>query len=185
MSKILIIDIETTDFLQRNGKIVEVGIVELDLSNGNRKIIFDSVCWESGLTEEEVNKSWIVKNSDLTKEQIRTSTNLQKLKPTIQGIINDYPLGATAFNNSFDFGFMEDRGFVFPKKLPCPMKLSTDICKLPKQGGYGFKWPKVEEAHKHFFGDVGYIEKHRGADDAYFEAQIVHKLYELGIFKID
>ena len=54
MSKILIIDIETTDFLQRNGKIVEVGIVELDLSNGNRKIIFDSVCWESGLTEEEV-----------------------------------------------------------------------------------------------------------------------------------
>jgi DNA polymerase III epsilon subunit-like protein len=183
MSKILIIDIETTGFQHQGGKIVEVGIVELDLSNGNREIIFDQVCWESGLTEEEVDNSWIVKNSDLTKEQIRTSKNLQILKPEIQDIINRYPLGATAFNNAFDFGFLENRGFVFPRKLPCPMKLSTDICKLPNARG-GYKWPKVEEAHKHFFGDVGYVEKHRGADDAYFEAQIVYKLYELAIFKI-
>lgn len=183
--KILIIDIETTGFLQQGGKIVEVGIVELDLSNGNREIIFDSVCWEDGLTLLEVEDSWIIKNSDLTVEEVRTSKNLKHLKPTIQEIINRYPLGATAFNNAFDFGFLENRGFIFPKKLPCPMKISTDICKLPKANGYGFKWPKVEEAHKHFFGDVGYVEKHRGADDAYFESEIVYKLYELGIFKID
>jgi len=185
MSKILIIDIETTGFLQQGGKIVEVGIVELDLSNGNREIIFDSVCWESGLTEKEVDESWIVKNSDLTKEAIRTSKNLKVLKPQIQEILNQYPIGATAFNNAFDFGFLENRGFVFPKKLPCPMKLSTDICKIIHPNGYGYKWPKVEEAHKHFFGDVGYVEKHRGADDAFHEAEIVHKLYELGVFKID
>ena len=183
MSKILIIDIETTDFLQRNGKIVEIGIVELDLSNGERDIIYDRVCWETGLTEKEVDDSWIVKNSDLTKEAIRTSDNLNKLKPRIQQIINEYPNGATAFNNAFDFGFLESRGFVFPKKLPCPMKLSTDICKLPSPRGY--KWPKVEEAHKHFFGDVGYIEKHRGADDAFHEAEIVYELFKMGVFKID
>jgi len=90
MSKILIIDIETTGFLQQGGKIVEVGIVELDLSNGNREIIFDSVCWESGLTEKEVDESWIVKNSDLTKEAIRTSKNLKVLKPQIQEILNQF-----------------------------------------------------------------------------------------------
>lgn len=185
MSKILIIDIETTDFLQRNGKIVEIGIVELDLSNGERDIIYDRVCWENGLTEKEVDDSWIVKNSDLTKEAIRTSDNLNKLKPRIQQIINEYPNGATAFNNAFDFGFLESRGFVFPKKLPCPMKLSTDICKLPSPKGFGFKWPKVEEAHKHFFGDVGYIEKHRGADDVFHEAEIVYELFKMGVFKID
>lgn len=184
MSKILILDIETTGFLQQGGKIVEVGIVELDLSNGNREIIFDRVCWETGITEKEVDDSWIVKNSDLTKEAIRTSKNLKVLQPRIQEILNEYPLGATAFNNAFDFGFLESRGFTFPKKLPCPMKISTDICKLPNPRG-GFKWPKVEEAHKHFFGDVGYVEKHRGADDAFFEAEIVYKLYQLGIFKID
>lgn len=183
MSKILILDIETTGFLQMGGKIVEIGIVELDLSNGNRQIIFDSVCWETGFTEKEVDESWIVKNSDLTKEAIRNSKNLKILQPEIQEIINRYTPGATAFNNAFDFGFLESRGFTFPKKLPCPMKLSTDICKIQTPRGY--KWPKVEEAHKHFFGDVGYVEKHRGADDAFYEAEIVYELYKMGVFKID
>ena len=40
--KILIIDIETTGFLP-DGKIVEVGAVELCLETGNKKIIFDKV----------------------------------------------------------------------------------------------------------------------------------------------
>lgn len=134
---------------------------------------------------QEVENSWIVKNSDLTIEAIRNSRRLDKIQHVIQNIINDYPLGATAFNNAFDFGFLESRGFVFPKKLPCPMKLSTDICKIVSRNGYGYKWPKVEEAHKHFFGDVGYIEKHRSADDAYFEAEIVFELYKMGVFKLD
>lgn len=184
MEKILILDIETTGFLQQGGKIVEIGIVELDLSSGERKIIYDKVCHETGITLQEVENSWIVKNSDLTVEAIRTSKNLERLKPEIQAILNQYESGATAFNNSFDFGFLEDRGFVFPKKLPCPMKLSTDICKLPSPRG-GYKWPKVEEAHLHFFGDVGYVEQHRGADDAFFEAEIVFKLYQLGVFKLN
>ena len=185
MSKILIIDLETTGFLNEAGKIVEVGIVELDLTNGNRVILFDEVCHETGITLQEVENSWIVKNSDLTIEQIRLSRNLEKLKPEIQTIIYKYPLDATAFNNAFDFSFLESRGIQIPKKLACPMKLSTDICKLPSPRGVGYKWPKVEEAHKHFFGEVGFVEKHRGADDAYYEAQIVYKLYELGIFTIN
>lgn len=181
--KIGIIDIETTGFLQNGGKIVEVGIVELNLENGDRKIIYDKVCHEVGVTLKEVEESWIVKNSTLTVKDVRFSPDLMKLKPEIQQIINSFPLGMTAFNNVFDFGFMESRGFVFPVKLDCPMKLSTDICKLPSPRG-GYKWPKVEEAHKFFFGDVGYVEKHRGADDAFYEAQIVYELYLRGIFKL-
>lgn len=185
MEKILIIDIETTGFLQKGGKIVEIGIVELDLSTGERKVVFDQVCHEKGITLKEVEDSWIVKNSDLTVEAIRNSKNLEKLRPEIQSILDEYKSGATAFNNAFDFGFLENRGFRFPKKLPCPMKLSTNICMIVNPNGYGYKWPNVQEAHKHFFGEVGYIEKHRGADDAFFEAEIVHKLYELGSFKLN
>lgn len=183
--QILVLDIETTDFLQKGGKIVEIGIVQLDLQTGDRCVIFNEVCHERPITLKEVEESWIVKNSDLTVEAIRHSKQLNELRPGIQAILNRYTLGATAFNNAFDFGFLEHRGFVFPKKLPCPMKLSTDVCKIPKKSGYGWKWPNVEEAHRHFFGDVGYIEKHRGADDAWFEAEIVHELYKRGIFKID
>ena len=60
MEKILILDIETTGFLNSGGKIVEVGMVELDLSNGERKIIFSEVCHENGITKEEVENAWEV-----------------------------------------------------------------------------------------------------------------------------
>jgi DNA polymerase-3 subunit epsilon len=181
--EILIIDIETTGFLKGGGKIVEVGIVALDLTTGGKTILFDEVCHERPITAKEVEDSWIVKNSDLTVEAIRNSRQLKAMKAEVQAILDDYPNGATAFNNAFDFGFMEDRGFRFPKKLDCPMKLSTNICKIAKPTG-GFKWPKVEEAWVHFFGETGYIEQHRGADDAFHEADIVMELYKMGVFKV-
>ena len=77
MRKILIIDIETTGFLNKGGRIVEVGIVELDLDNGEKKILFDEVCWEKGITKEECDSSWIVENSTLTTEDIRASKSLK------------------------------------------------------------------------------------------------------------
>lgn len=183
-NKILIIDIETTGFLQKGGKIVEIGIVELDLTDGKTQILFDEVCHETGITKKEVEDAWIIENSDMTVEEIRQSINLKKMQPEIQEIIDKYPTGATAFNNVFDFGFMKDRKFTFPKELPCPMKLSTNICKLPNSRG-GYKWPKVQEAYDFFFGKNDYVEKHRGADDAMHEAQIVYELYKRKIFKLD
>lgn len=183
MSKILIIDLETTNFLNRGGKIVEVGIVELDLNTGERKIVIDEVCHEKGITRDEVVNSWIVNNSSLTVEAIRKSKDLELLRGDIQHVLSAYPDGATAFNNKFDFEFLEDRGFMLPKKLDCPMLISTDICKIRgKRGGY--KWPKVQEAYDFFFGKTDYIEQHRGADDALHEAEIVYELYKLGKFKI-
>lgn len=185
MSKILILDIETTGFLNKGGKIVEVGIVELDLENGNKKILFDKVTHEKGITLEEVENSWIVNNSDLTIDDVRYSKRLDLLKEEIQNIINSYPLGATAYNNKFDFDFLEDRKIYFPKKLACPMILSTDILKIPSPNGYSdYKWPKVEEAYDYFFPDNDYVEKHRGADDAFHEADIVYELYKRGIFRL-
>lgn len=183
MQKILIIDIETTGFSRTSGKIVEIGIVELDLATGEKQILFDQVCQEEGTTTEEIETSWIVQNSTLTAEEILEAKFLHDLSPEIQKIFNQYEHGATAFNNAFDFGFLESRGFVFPKKLPCPMLLSTNVCKI--QSPRGFKWPKVEEAFKHFFGDTGYIEKHRGADDAFHEADIVYELFKMGVFQLN
>ena len=108
---------------------------------------------------------------------------MESVREDVQGILNRYTNGATAFNNQFDFGFMESRGFKFPKKLPCPMKISTNICKIP--GPYGYKWPKVQEAFDHFFGKTDYVEQHRGADDAFHEADIVFKLIQMGKFKLN
>ena len=101
-------------------------------------------------------------------------------KEKVQEIFDKYP--ATAYNKKFDFDFLRDRGLVI-RDLPCPMILATDICKIPHANGYGNKWPKVQEAWDFFFPDTGYIEKHRGANDAEHEALIVHELHKLGVFK--
>lgn len=188
MSKIAVIDIETTGFLNQGGSIVEIGIVELDLKNGEIKIVYDSLCRESILTAKHKEEpfGWIFRNSDLTPEMVRYARPFEEVKKEVQNVINSYPLGITAFNKRFDCDFLIDRGIEIKKELPCPMILSTSICKLPNKNGYGgYKWPKVEEAFAHFFPDIQYTELHRGADDAKHEAMIVYKLYQLGIFKIN
>lgn len=185
MKKILIIDIETTGFLNAGGEIIEIGVVSLDLEDGSREILIDELCRHQDLKLEDVQNSWIAENSDIDPKAVINARDLDCLLPSIQEVINDFPLGATAYNNTFDFGFMEAAGFTFPKKLACPMKLSTNICKIPKKRGYGYKWPKVQEAYDFFFGKTDYIEKHRGADDAKHEAKIVYELYKRGIFKLN
>jgi hypothetical protein len=63
------------------------------------------------------------------------------------------------------------------------MKLATNVCQILNVRG-GFKWPKVGEAYEFFFGKTDYVETHRGADDAFHEADIVYELYKRGVFKI-
>ena len=178
--KILITDIETTGFLNTGGSIVEIGAVSLDLENGEIKEVFNSLLKEDRLTAKD-REAWIFSNSDLTVEAVRNAPKSSHVFERFQELLNQYPDGVTAFNNVFDFGFLEDRGLRF-KKLPCPMKISTNICKIPSPRGRGYKWPKVEEAYKFFFPDTKYIEAHRGLDDARHEAEIVYKLYQMGVF---
>lgn len=187
MREILILDIETTYFLQKGGSIIEIGIVSLDLDSGKIKEIFASLLREKILTGKHREKpfGWIFDNSDITHEMVRHAPNAEGVLKNVQGIINDFPFGCTAYNNQFDFGFLKNRGIKFKKELPCPMKLSTGVCKIPNRNGYsGYKWPSCEEAYKFFFPGSEYSEKHRGLDDAKHEAEIVYKLYKDGIFKI-
>lgn len=53
----------------------------------------------------------------------------------------------------------------------CTMKSATNVCRLP--GNYGsFKWPKLTEAHKHFFG-----EELTGAHDAMTDLRACKRIY--------
>lgn len=186
MEEILIVDIETTGFLNQGGSIVEIGAVSLDLDSGEIKEVFESLLKEDILTAKHRSPpyGWIFKNSDLKVEDVRSAPRATGVLSEFQEVVNAYPLGCTAYNNKFDFGFLESRDIVFPVKLQCPMLLSTDICQIPgKRGGY--KWPSVEECFNHFFPDDVYSEKHRGLDDAKHEAMIVYELYKMGVFNID
>lgn len=178
--KIAVVDIETTGFQNQNGLIIEVGIVELCLETGATKIIYDKLVRESEYNSSHKD-SWIFSNSDLTHNDICCADKLD-IK-SIQSILDRYHV--TAYNKSFDFNFLRSRGIKDIKELDCPMLISTHVCKIPNQNGFGgYKWPKVQEAWDYLFGKTDYIEEHRGADDAVHEAKIVYELYKRGKFNI-
>ena len=60
-----------------------------------------------------------------------------------------------AHNINFDYNVvgaeMIRAGLKSTKRLPqyCTMLNSVDVCKL--DGKYGYKWPRLQELHKHFF----------------------------------
>lgn len=184
--KILVIDIETAgtgnNINYSQDLIVEVGIVGLDLETGERKIIYDTLV-NQGITEAHKD-SWVFKNTDIKIEDVMKAPPLDT--KYIQYLLDNYP--ATAYNKQFDFTIFKNNGLTV-NELDCPMLLSTNICKIPHRNGRGgYKWPKAEEAYNFFCRDgekdENWIELHRAADDAYHEAEIVHKLYKNGIFKV-
>jgi len=177
---IMVLDIETTGFLNQGGCIVEIGCVELNLKTGEIKRLFSSVCREPQMTAKD-RDAWIFKNSSLTVEEVRTAPLLEVMKPALQELFDYYPV--TAFNRDFDIPFLQSRGFEFKNLAPCPMLVAMDVLKIP--GTYGeFKWPRVEEAFRFLFPGVAYSEAHRGLNDAFDEAAIVYKLYTNGYYKL-
>jgi DNA polymerase III epsilon subunit-like protein len=66
----------------------------------------------------------------------------------------------------------------------CTMKSTTEICRLPRPGGgFGFKWPTLEELHTYVFGH-SYEGAHDAAADIGACARAFFKLLEAGHFRI-
>jgi len=186
MKEILVVDIETTGFLKQGGLIVEIGIVSLDLDTGGISVLFDSVVKEGGFGRQHAQSpfGWIFQNSNLTYEDVVASENLKCHMYQLQTIFDNHPLGATAFNKQFDFGFLKARGLHF-RELPCIMLEACPVVNLPPNRGRSTpKWPKVEEAWEYLFPNNDYVEQHRAIDDVEHEAMILHELYMLGRYTI-
>jgi DNA polymerase III subunit epsilon len=179
----LIVDIETTGFLNQGGKIVEIGIVKLNLDSGEITPAYNSLIKEPGfdILHSQHPLGWIFKNSDITYTDVISAPTLESQRDIIQFLFDKYY--ATAYNKEFDFGFLKNRNFSI-KELPCPMLVATPIINLqPNPGFKDAKWPSVTEAWNYFFGNTGYLEKHRGLDDATHEAILIYEMYKRGIFK--
>lgn len=186
-TKIAIVDLETTGFLQQKGLIVEIGVVGLNLNTGEIKTEFDSLINEPGLntTHTASPYGWIFQNSSLKYDQVCRAPRLSDIFSDIQAILDRYPTGLTAYNTSFDLPFLRSRSFTFTA-LPCPMIAATPVVNLPPFPGKSSpKWPTVQETWNYLFGDdTGYVEAHRAADDARHEAKIVYELYKRGNYSL-
>jgi len=87
--KIGVIDIETTEFFEKGGLIVEVGIAQLDLNDGSVTEVYGSVCRESGMSAKD-RTAWIFSNSDLTIEKVRSAPDFSEIKDEIQKHIHSF-----------------------------------------------------------------------------------------------
>ncbi len=183
MKKILVIDLETTHRSEKVGHILEVGLVSLDLESGVIEALTAATVHEVGCTYEEIFNSWFYQNSDFgVLTPVRASVHW---RAGVEYFFNQSEYsGLTAFNQGFDFRWLESRGVVLPKKLPDPMKCARYIVNATDKRGQT-KNPNVEEAYEHFFPGSGYVEKHRALDDAMHEAQIIHELYKIGAYETD
>jgi DNA polymerase III subunit epsilon len=148
---ILVVDIETTGFLDEGGKIVEIGIVKLDLENGKILPAFDSLIKEPGFDINHTKEpfGWIFKNSSITYEEVLFAPSLESKRDIIQGLFDECP--ATAYNKEFDFGFLQNRGFEIHELL-CPMWIADPILDLKDDDDgdrYINKWPSMEDVYKY------------------------------------
>lgn len=73
-------------------------------------------------------------------------------------------------------------GLWWQKKAPlffCTMEASTPVCQLP--GQFGFKFPSLEEAHRHFYPAQEYTTKHEADSDTGACADVFRGLQALGL----
>ena len=84
---IAVLDIETTGFNNEGGLIVEIGIVELNLSDGSSNVVYDELVKEESFCVNHKN-SWIFQNSSLTFGEVMNAEPLNI--NTLQNILNNY-----------------------------------------------------------------------------------------------
>ncbi len=176
-NKVAIIDIETTGFSRKFDKIIEIGIIELDINTKEKKILFNSPIYEKGVELFEENE--IFKKIYIDYEEVINAPPLELLQEILKLIFENYRVAA--FNSNFDLGFLKNRGFRFPKKLRDIMKYVREI--IPKtqkynfQDAYRYMYNLNENRERKYLSEPNYIQQHRAIDDAMYEAELLCFLY--------
>jgi len=172
---ITLINKETTSFAKNFALIVEIGIIELDISTGEKSILFNALIYENGIENYDDKGAFSISNLDIS--EVKKAKSLESYRETLQLIFDNYRI--TSYNTAFDLAILELRGFKFPKKMTDMMKFIKRI--LPK-GKYNFHF-----AYKHFYNlkdntegkfltNNNYEEQHRALDDAIHEAELLFLL---------
>ena len=93
-----------------------------------------------------------------------------------------------AHNLDYDFGVLggelvRKRKSLRFLEIPgiCTMKSTTELCRLPRPGGFGLKWPTLEELHTYVFGYT-YEGAHDASSDLQACARSFFKLLQAGHF---
>ena len=183
--RVIVIDIETTGFDSSLDKIIEIGIVELNLKTKEKIILFNSPIYEEGVDLQKNSESFTM--SSLNYSDIIDAPSLESLKNTLQLIFDNFRM--TSFNMNFDLRFLESRGFIFPKKLKDMMSHTREI--LPKGDKYNFEYAyhffnnSSKNKGGNYLSDADYIQQHQAIDDVMYEVELLYFLYHEFKYPLD
>ena len=183
--RVIVIDIETTGFDSSVDKIIEIGIIEVNLKTKERKVLFNSPIYEEGVDLHK--NSEFFKMSSLDYSNITNYPSLEFLENTLQFIFDNVRI--TSFNMNFDLGFLGSRGFLFPKKLQDLMTHTRKI--MPKGKKYNFEYAyrflfnSSKNKRGNYLSDPNYIQQHHAIDDAIYEAELLDFLYHEFNYPLD
>lgn len=160
-TNILFFDTETTGFVKKGelkqpgqSRCVQLAGLLVDKDGKELDRVYEIIKPEGFVIPDMV-----AKIHGVTQERALTEgkDRLEVLKK-FQGMVENSCL-VVAHNFDFDRQIMEIEEAYSDGKFDwtgrpasyCTMKASTNICKIPSARG-GYKWPKLMEAYKHFFG---------------------------------
>jgi len=172
-NEIAVLDIETTGYSIKTDSIVDIGICGLNIITGKVRKIFQSYVRESRFLENKYKNAWVFENTKLDISKIVEAPSLNIIRKELVKIFTRFHV--VAYNQKFDFSFLEDRGFKIPFQLKDPMIILTPILNIPHDY-YGVKYPNVMEVWKFLFPNNKMIEPHEALQDSFMEAKIIFEL---------
>lgn len=182
-SSIFVLDTETTGTkAYPENFVLEISVYRLQLEN-NGITIEEMLSTLIGYEKKYVN---IINDSYWAKNMAKlTYTKIMKTKPPtvsevwkqLRDLIEEKPV--ISWHTDFDFGkfiqpMMEDLGKIELDLLSCPMKINTDIMKMPhkkkyeryfKSKGQEYKYPSLSEAGEYYGYLIGENNEETGKRD--------------------
>lgn len=144
LSKIIVIDTETTGFKAGDDELLQVSIID-----GNGKELYNRY------VKPENKKEWkyAMEKNHITPEMVSKSPSIKELIPEIQKIIDDADM-LISYNGRFDVNFLEAAGITNIEQKPHldVIKPASLITKLPpknkndKRTYNGYHYPKLTDA---------------------------------------
>ena len=123
-------------------------------------------------------------------QALKAGKDLRSVVEEFRAVAERSGVTLVAHNMDYDCGVMA--GELVRLELPldfldrarvCTMKETTEFCRLPRPGGWGFKWPTLVELHTHLFG-TPYDGAHDAAADLDACRRCFFRLLEDGLIEL-
>ncbi len=182
--------LDDLDWSRYGDIVVDIGICEASLKNKTVKPVYSSIVgYRTDSWTDDMKRSWIFENTDLTVEQVEAAKPFSKVKREVSALVKNKWL--TTYNIQYDLDkflyrfpwnlkgtFMECRDIMFSAR---------DVCKLKSQyyGVSEYRYPKLDYAYAHILNgedpaEIHGVQDHRALSDAKVASYLMIKLFDNG-----